>query len=175
MLAGLLSTMVVVGSVLFVVSIPVGRVSSYLVPVIDGLLIVLGVLLLAGRNPFNRLSGMRVPLVANPYGQAYAYGVMLGPIALPCAGPFLAALLAVSVGVGDAIAQIGTFVVFGLGFGLPLVLLSLLASSRQRDVVRAVVSHRRVIESVSGVLLIVVALIDLSQSWDGILFTLGLG
>ena len=111
--------MVVVGSVLFVVSIPVGRVSSYLVPVIDGLLIVLGVLLLAGRNPFNRLSGMRVPLVANPYGQAYAYGVMLGPIALPCAGPFLAALLAVSVGVGDAIAQIGTFVVFGLGLGCP--------------------------------------------------------
>jgi cytochrome c-type biogenesis protein len=174
-LAGLLSTMVVIGIVLFLVAVPVGRVSSYLVPVVDGVLIALGVLLLVGRNPFNRLPGMRVPLVSNPYGQAYAYGVMLGPIALPCAGPFLAALLAVSVGIGDAAAQVGTFVVFGLGFGLPLVVLSLLASSRQREVVRVVVSHHRLIEIVSGVVLIAVALVDLQQSWDGILFTLGLG
>jgi cytochrome c-type biogenesis protein len=173
-LAGLLSTMVVIGLLLFLVAIPIGRVASYLVPVIDGVLIVLGVLLLTGRNPFNRLPGMRVPLVANPYGQAYAYGVMLGPIALPCAGPFLAALLAVSVGIGDAAAQIGTFLVFGLGFGLPLVILSLLASSRQREVVRAVVSHHRPIEIVSGLVLIAVALVDLRESWDGILFTFGL-
>jgi cytochrome c-type biogenesis protein len=99
---------------------------------------------------------------------------MLGPIALPCAGPFLAALLAVSVGIGDAVAQIGVFLVFGLGFGLPLVLLSLLAGSRQREVVRVVVSHHRVIEIVSGVVLIAVALIDLRENWDGILFTLGI-
>jgi cytochrome c-type biogenesis protein len=173
-LAGLLSTMVVIGLLLFLVAIPVGRVSSYLVPIIDGLLIVLGALLLVGRNPFNRLPGMRVPLVANPYGQAYAYGVMLGPIALPCAGPFLAALLAVSVGIGDAAAQVGTFLVFGLGFGLPLVVLSLLAGSRQRDVVRTVVAHHRLIEIVSGAVLIAVALIDLRENWDGILFSLGL-
>ncbi len=173
-LAGLLTTMIAIGTLLFVIAIPIGRVASYLVPLIDGLLIALGVLLLIGHNPFNRLPGMRVPLVSNPYGQAYAYGIMLGPIALPCAGPFLAALLAVSVGLGDAVAQIGTFVVFGLGFGLPLVLLSLLASSRQRQVVQVVVSHHRLIEIVSGVVLIAVALVDLRESWDGILFTFGL-
>ena len=173
-LAGLLTTMIAIGTLLFVIAIPIGRVASYLVPLIDGLLIALGVLLLIGRNPFNRLPGMRVPLVSNPYGQAYAYGIMLGPIALPCAGPFLAALLAVSVGLGDAVAQIGTFVVFGLGFGLPLVLLSLLASSRQRQVVQVVVSHHRLIEIVSGVVLIAVALVDLRENWDGILFTFGL-
>jgi cytochrome c-type biogenesis protein len=173
-LLGLLTTMVGVGLVLFVVSIPVGRVASYLVPIVDGLLIVLGVLLLAGRNPFNRLPGMRVPLVSNPYGQAWVYGVMLGPIALPCAGPFLAALLAVSVGFTDAVAQLGTFVVFGLGFGLPLVVLSLLAGTRQRAIVRFVLDRHRAIEIVSGFVLVAVALYDLRENWDGILFTLGL-
>jgi predicted anti-sigma-YlaC factor YlaD len=95
-LAGLLTTMIVLGAVLVVVSVPVGRVASFLVPIVDLLLLVLGVLLIAGRNPFNRLPGLGVPIVRNPYGQAYVYGVMLGPIALPCAGPFLAAMLAVS-------------------------------------------------------------------------------
>ncbi len=173
-LAGLLTTMVLIGALLFVVAIPVGRVASYLVPIVDGLLIVIGVLLLSGRNPFNRLPGMQVPLVSNPYGQAYVYGIMLGPIALPCAGPFLVALLAVSVGAGDAILRMGTFVVFGLGFGLPLVLLSLLAGTRQRAIVRFVLDRHRAIEVVSGVVLIAVALYDLRENWDGILFTLGL-
>lgn len=173
-LAGLLTTMVVVGAVLVVVAIPIGRVASLLVPIVDGLLIVLGVLLIVGRNPFNRLPGLAVPIVRNPFGQAYVYGLMLGPIALPCAGPFLAALLAVSVGFGDAVLRMGTFVVFGLGFGLPLVVLSLLAGARQRSIVRFVTSHHRAIEIVSGVVLILVALWDVRENWDGILFTLGL-
>jgi cytochrome c-type biogenesis protein len=173
-LAGLLTTMIVLGAVLVVVSVPVGRVASFLVPIVDVLLLVLGVLLIAGRNPFNRLPGLGVPIVRNPYGQAYVYGVMLGPIALPCAGPFLAAMLAVSVGFGDVVLRLGTFVVFGLGFGLPLVLLSLLAGARQRSIVRFVLAHHRAIEVISGVVLIAVALWDLRENWDGILFTLGL-
>jgi cytochrome c-type biogenesis protein len=115
-----------------------------------------------------------VPIVRNPYGQAYVYGIMLGPLALPCAGPFLAALLALSVGVGDAVLQLGTFVVFGLGFGLPLLILSLLAGARQQSIVRWVTAHHRPIEVVSGVILIAVALWDLRENWEGILFTLGL-
>jgi cytochrome c-type biogenesis protein len=173
-LAGLLTTMVIVGTVLVVASVPVGRVASLLVPIVDGLLLALGILLIAGRNPFNRLPGLQVPLVRNPFGQAYVYGVMLGPIALPCAGPFLAALLAVSVGLGDAVLRLGTFVVFGLGFGLPLVVLSLLAGARQRSIVGWVTSHHRAIELIAGVVLIAVALWDLRENWDGILFTLGL-
>ena len=173
-LFGLLTTMVVLGIILVLVSAPIGRVASLLIPAIDLFLLTLGVLLLAGRNPFNRLPGMRVPIVRNPFGQAYVYGIMLGPIALPCAGPFLAALLAVSVGFGDAFAQLGTFIVFGLGFGLPLVLLSLLAGARQREVVRFVLDRHRPIEIVSGLVLIAVALWDLRENWDGILFTLGL-
>ena len=173
-LAGLLTTMIVLGAILVVVSVPIGRVASFLVPIVDAFLIILGVLLIAGRNPFNRLPGLGVPIVRNPYGQAYVYGVMLGPIALPCAGPFLAAMLAVSVGFGDVVLRLGTFVVFGLGFGLPLVVLSLLAGARQRSIVRFVLSHHRAIEIVSGVVLITVALWDVRENWDGILFTLGL-
>jgi cytochrome c-type biogenesis protein len=173
-LFGVLTTMTLVGAVLFAVSIPVGQVASLLVPVIDGLLIVLGILLIAGRNPFIRLPGMKVPLVKNPYAQAYVYGTMLGPLALPCAGPFLAALLALSAGFGDAALRLGTFVVFGLGFGLPLVLLSLLAGARQRQVVRFVLDRHRAIELIAGVVLIAVALWDLRENWEGILFTFGL-
>ena len=75
-------------------------------------------LLLAGPQPVQPAPrAWRSRSSGNPYGQAYVYGLMLGPIALPCAGPFLAALLALSVGLGDAVLRLGTFVVFGLGLG----------------------------------------------------------
>ena len=173
-LAGVLTTMVAVGIVLAAVAVPTSRLLAYVTPVVDALLVVLGVLLIAGRNPFQRLPGMRVPLVANPYGQAYVYGVMLGPIALPCAGPFLVSLLGISLGVPDAVGKVGTFVVFGFGFGLPLVLLSLVAGLRGREIVRWIVMRHRAIEVVAGVVLIVVAVVDLVDKWPLVATTLGI-
>jgi cytochrome c-type biogenesis protein len=172
-LGGVLTTMIAVGVFLLAISVPVGQVAVYLIPVIDAFLVSLGLLLLLGRNPFQRLPGTQVPLVANPYGQAYVYGVMLGPLALPCAGPFLVALLALSVGLGDAALRLGTFVVFGLGFGLPLLILSVLAGARQQAIVRWTVRHHRAIEIVAGVVLIAVALYDLRENWENLAFTFG--
>lgn len=173
-LAGVLTTMTAVGVVLAAAAVPTSRLLAYATPVVDGLLILLGVLLLAGRNPFERLPGMRVPVVANPYRQAYVYGIVLGPIALPCAGPFLVSLLGISIGIADAAGKVGTFLVFGLGFGLPLVVLSLLAGTRSREIVGWIVAHHRAVEIVAGLLLIVVAIVDLADKWDSIRLTLGI-
>jgi cytochrome c-type biogenesis protein len=172
-LLGVLTTMLVVGIVLVAVAVPTGRLLAIATPAIDGLLIVLGVLLIMGRNPFYRLPSFRVPVLNNPFGQAYVYGIVLGPLALPCAGPFLVSLLGISLGVADAIGKIGTFLLFGLGFGLPLVLLSLVAAARGQAVVRWIVRHHRPIEIASGVLLIAVAVLDLRDKWDSIWLSLG--
>jgi cytochrome c-type biogenesis protein len=173
-LGGVLTTMLAVAVILVAVAVPIGAVLGYLIPLVDGILILLGVLLLAGRNPFERLPGATVPIVANPYGQAYLYGLMLGPLALPCAGAFALSLIAFSVGLADALPRILTFLAFGLGFGLPLVLLSLLAGARRQAVVRVITRHHRTIEIVGGVLLISVGLWDLGMNWDNILLTFGL-
>jgi len=172
-LAGVLTTMIVVGIGLSILGVTTGRLLAYVTPLVDGLMIVLGILLLAGRNPFARMPGLQVPILANPFGQAYMYGLMLGPIALPCAGPFLISLLGISLGLTDAIGKIGTFLIFGLGFGLPLVVLSLLAAARGQVVVRWIVQRHRGIEIVAGFLLIAVAILDLVDKWDEIVGTLG--
>lgn len=173
-LFGVMTTMLAVAIVLVAISAPMGPLLAYLTPIVDGILIVLGILLIAGRNPFEKLPGMRVPDVANPYRQAYLYGVMLGPIALPCAGPFLVTLLGISLGIGDAIGKVATFAVFGLGFGLPLVLLSLLAGVRARSVVSWIIERHRAIELFAGTLLVLVGIYDLIDKWESIQSSLGL-
>ena len=172
-LAGVLTTMLGVAIVLAAVSVPMGAVLGVAVPLVDGILITLGVLLLAGRNPFERLPGASVPIVGNPYGQAYLYGLMLGPLALPCAGAFALTMIAVSIGLEETLPRIATFLAFGLGFGLPLVILSLLAGASRERTVRFLVRHHRTIEVVGGLLLIGVGIWDLTVNADSIRLTFG--
>lgn len=171
-LAGVLTTMLIVAFVLVAVSVPIGALLGVVIPLVDALLITLGVLLLLGRNPFEGLPGMRVPLVSNAFAQAYVYGLLLGPLALPCAGAFALSLIAFSVGLEETLPRILTFVVYGLGFGLPLVLLSLLAGARRQAVVRFITSHHRAIEVVGGVLLVSAGAWDLAINWDAITSTI---
>jgi len=166
--------MLALAVVLVLVALPIGAVLGYLVPAVDLLLITLGVLLLTGRNPFERLPGTQVPIVANPFGQAYLYGLMLGPLALPCAGAFALSLIAYSVGLAETLPRIVTFIAYGLGSGLPLVVLSLLAGARRERTVRFVTRNHRRIEIIGGVLLVGVGVGDLILNWDSIRLTFGL-
>ncbi|MBM4409013.1 MAG: cytochrome C biogenesis protein, partial [Chloroflexi bacterium] len=56
-LAGVLTVMLAIGLLLSVLAVPVGSVLAWLVPLVDLVLIVLGILLIAGRNPFERMPG----------------------------------------------------------------------------------------------------------------------
>lgn len=163
-LAGLLTTMVAIGAALSALALPFGDVLRWSVPVTTVVLVVLGLLLLAGRNPFERLAGVRVPVVRNPIGQAYVYGLLVGPVALPCAGPFLIALLAISVGLGDSLARVGSFVVYGLGFGLPLVALAVVGAARGQSFSRILAQHHLALFRAMGALLIATALYELIAS-----------
>jgi cytochrome c-type biogenesis protein len=173
-LAGLITSMLIIGLVVVALSAPISSLLGFAIPVIDLLLISLGVMLLAGINPFLKAPQVRVPGASGPTSQAYLYGVFLGPIALPCAGPFLIATLAISVGAAETVGTMATFAVFALGFGMPLVLLSVLARARQDQVVRFLTRHHRAIEVVSGVLLIGAGIWDLWLNWESILLTFGL-
>ena len=170
-LLGLLTAMTLIGFAVFAVAMPMGKILAYAIPFIDLLLIALGVMLLAGINPFMRARSIRVPGARGPLSQAFVYGMFLGPVALPCAGPFLVALLAISVGAAETVGALATFFAFGLGFGLPLVLLSVLARAWQERVVRFLARHHRQIEVLSGVLLILAGLWDLSTNWESLLLT----
>jgi len=157
---GVLTSVVAVGVVVSLLAVPLNNLLSVVVPLSTAVLLVLGLLLLGGRNPFARLGGVQIPIVRQPASQAYVYGLMLGPVALPCSGPFLVALLAISVGLADATLQVGTFVLFGLGFGLPLILLSLVGAARGRAVARAISRRHAVITRIAGALLILAALAE---------------
>ena len=165
-LAGVLTMMLALGGLIALLSIPVGNVLRYIVPLADLFIMTLGVLMVMDRNPFKTLPQIQVPLLRHPFMNAYVYGFLYGPIALPCSGPLVVAIFALSFTVGEALSKLWVFLWFGLGFGIPLLILSLLSGAFQRQLTMLFVRHSRLINIIGGLLLIGIAVYDLRLNRD---------
>lgn len=168
---GVVVGMVAIGGLVALLSLSLSRLIGVILPLADVLLVVLGVLLLLGRNPFARLPQLAPASLGRggPAVGAVAYGLLFAPIALPCSGPFLVGIFAFSLTIGDALDQLLFFLAFGIGFGLPLFVLGLLGQARGRQLATLLVRYERPIQVVIGIALIAVGLWDLSINAGAIL------
>jgi cytochrome c-type biogenesis protein len=158
-LAGVLVAMVSLGGLLHLLSRSFSDVLGVMLPVLYGLVAVLGVLMLLDRNPLARMRTTQVPVLSSPAGSAFLYGLAMGPLTLPCTGPLIISAFVVGgvAGTGELVDGLVYFLFFGLGFGWPLVLLPLLAASTQQRMTRFLTRNHRAITILSGVLLLGVA------------------
>jgi len=157
-LAGVLSMMILIGLLLALLSAGFGDILPVLLPVIYIAVIVLGGLMLAGRNPFARLQTAQAPMLRNRPLTAYVYGLFFGPMTLPCTGPIILSAFTVGAGAGDIVGGLLYFLAFGLGFGWPLVALPLIALPAQRRIVSWLGRHHDALTRASGLLLVAVGL-----------------
>ena len=158
-LAGIVTFMVVIGFVLYQLSRAVADILDWLLPLIYGTVFVLGVLMLVGRNPFTRLVRTEAPVLRSPAATAYLYGLFLAPMTLPCTGPLVVSAFVIGgVSGSDALADsLVYFFFYALGFGWPLVVLPILAAPAQHQITRFLARNHRVIEVLTGLLLIGIA------------------
>ena len=137
-LAGVVVAMVAIGLVLHLVSRTVADILDWLLPVMYGLVLVLGVAMVLGRNPFARLATTQVPILRSPAATAFVYGMLMAPLTLPCTGPLVISAFVIGgvSGGGALFESLRYFVWFALGFGWPLVVLPLLAAPKQQAITR---------------------------------------
>jgi cytochrome c biogenesis protein CcdA len=81
-------------------------------------------------------------------------------------------MFGLSLSFDSFIGALAFFMAFGLGFGMPLLAISLLAYSKQVSLVRFFATHRAVVSRVAGAVLVVVGLTDLANNLPFILLTL---
>lgn len=169
--AGVVTGMVAIGAIFALIAQPLGDFNRIVLPIADGLLIGLGILLLAGRNPFARLPQLSPALAVGrgPALGAYVYGLAFAPIAVPCSGPFIVSIFAFSLTVGDVVDQLAFFLAFGIGFGLPLFVLGLLGQLRGRQLAAAMIRWERPLQLVLGAVLVAIGVWDLGNNLDLIL------
>jgi cytochrome c-type biogenesis protein len=158
--------MVTLGGVIALLAVPVGSVLVYLLPLADLLILLLGILLLLNLNPFKTLPQIQLPVLRHPYGTAFVYGLLYGPITFPCSGPMVVSIFALSLTIGEAFNQLWVFLWFGLGLGVPLLIISFLSAALQNQLTVLFARYNRVVNFIGGLLLVAIAVYDLAQNWE---------
>ncbi len=156
-LLGILSMMTLIGFILYTVQQSFDSVLLYVLPLIYGLVILLGLLMFSGRNPFAKLATVQAPILSNRYATAYVYGLLFGPMTLPCTGPIIFSAFALGAGsTGALLDGLAYFFAFGLGFGWPLVILPFFAIAAQRRFTQTLTRNHTLLTRVSGTLLVII-------------------
>jgi len=158
-LAGVLSLMLIMSIIVFSLQASFGIFLSWLLPLIYISIIIIGIAMLLGFNPFNRLATVQSPMLKNPYITAYLYGLFLGPMTLPCTGPIILSSILLSSGSTQTLfREMGFFLAFGIGFGWPLVVLPLFAMPLQRQATGWLNKNHGLLTRISGLIIIGIGL-----------------
>jgi cytochrome c-type biogenesis protein len=168
-LAGVLTMMLALGGLIAALAVSIGRILMYVIPVADVLILSLGVLLVLDRNPFKAIPQIRVPVLRHPFLNAYIYGLLYGPLTLPCSGPLVVSIFALSLTVGEAFSTLWVFLWFGVGFGTPLFILSLVSGALQHRLTFLFARDSRLINAIGGLLLMGIAIYDIVQNSEMLL------
>lgn len=156
-LAGVLTMMILIGCVLYLLNSTFGDALRFILPVVYATVIILGLLMLSGRNPFARLTMIQAPVLSNPYATAYLYGLLLGPMTLPCTGPIITTAIILGAGSAGGFAREMIYVLaFGLGFGWPLMILPFFAVAAQRRFTQFLSRRHLLLTRFSGILLVAI-------------------
>ena len=131
-------------------------------PIVVAVLALFGFLLIANENPFDKLPYVKLPKLGGPLLSAYAYGSLYGVIAFPCSSLYILPFtILVSLSKISSFEVFIFFLSFGLGLGLPLVVVSFLSRVQGDWLVRQFAKRTRIMNVIVGLVLVGIALYDL--------------
>lgn len=99
-----------------------------------------------------------VPGAKQPLSAAFLLGITFGFIILPCNAAAIAVLLALASTASGFSEGIGSFLCFGLGITLPLILIASLSQARNRQIAGFLNRNSRAIRLISGLVMLAISL-----------------
>ncbi len=165
--AGLAASFVAMGVLTSLFGAAVGPAIPALEKIVALLVVITGVLLIAGVNPFKRLAFLqRVRAPGRGRWSGLLLGLSLGLVWIPCVGPLLSSVLAMVAARGTLAAGVALLLVYSLGFSVPMLAVGY-GSRSLRTRVRLVASHPVAVRWASGLLLVALGAVILRK---GMLF-----
>jgi cytochrome c-type biogenesis protein len=144
--------------------------SAGLTQLFGGLAIVLGLLFAGVFDRFPITGRIARPSVRPRAGLAGAplLGVVFGLSWTPCVGPTLAVVMGLATDSGTAVRGAVLMFVYGLGLGIPFLIVAL-AFERGMTAFAFAKRHARLVTRIGGGMLVVVGILQLTGAWSGML------
>jgi cytochrome c-type biogenesis protein len=157
--AGVIAAMFAVGLIfVYLLNISTGTVIGIICPILYALLAIVSIAMIAGIDISRFIPRIAAPTADSPHISAFLFGAFFGLIALPCnPGPIIF-LFAHSSTAMSALTNFVTFVCFGVGMALPLLVLSFVSDIMGKRIISLFIRHQRVITAIAGVIMLIISL-----------------
>jgi cytochrome c-type biogenesis protein len=157
--AGVILSMLAFG-ILFVtlVNVSLARFLSLISPIAFLVLAVFSIILILDIDLSRWTGEASLPRSGRPVLDAFLLGLFFGVIILPCNAVAVVALLAIGTTTSGLLTNLGSFLSFGIGMSLPLLVFAGLTETRSREILSWLSRHRRVVNLIAGVVMLAVSL-----------------
>lgn len=157
--AGVILSMLAFG-IIFVtlVRVSLARFLSIISPIAFLVLAVFSIILILDIDLSRWAGGASLPRSGRPVLDAFLLGLFFGVIILPCNAVAVVALIAIGTTTTGLFANLGSFLSFGIGMSLPLLVFAGISEARNREILAWLSRHRRIINIVAGVVMLAVSL-----------------
>ena len=139
-----------------VLQVSLTRVVGIISPIAFGLLALVSLTLIFNVDFGRFFPQIKSPTAKNPLIHAFLYGLFFGAIVIPCNPGMIAAFFTktVAMSTSDYFLNILNFIVYGIGVGFPLVVLSFLAAGKSQVIIRFLVKYKSIINRIAGVVML---------------------
>lgn len=157
--AGVIASMFVIGLIFSgLLQASLTKVTAIVSPIAFGILAIISLLLIFNVDLGKFFPQTHAPVLKNPYYSALIFGLFFGAIVLPCNPASLAILFAVSTSVTRFLTNLLNFLFFGIGMGLPLLVLAYLSAASGKTLINWLTSHKKSINITAGIIMLVISL-----------------
>ena len=94
----------------------------------------------------------------NPKINALLYGFFFGGIIMPCNPGFIAAFFTRALLFESPISSLLSFLTFGIGIALPLLILSILSIGASRQIISKFIEYKKQINLIAGLIMLVISI-----------------
>jgi cytochrome c-type biogenesis protein len=156
--AGMILSMLIAGFIFItVLQLSFSELIQVLSPVAFILLAGISIILIAGIDIGSFIPSNCLPTIQSPRASAFIFGFFFGMLALPCnPGPIIV-LFALSMNTLGYLDNLVSFILFGIGMALPLIVLTVITASRSRTAIGFLTKNKKSINRVAGVLMLVIS------------------
>lgn len=156
--AGVIAFMALLGIIFTsVLKVSLTSVISIISPIAFSILSLISLLLIFNVDISAYLPKMDTPKTKDPYLRSFFFGFFFGPIIIPCNPGFIAAFFVKSLSAAGVMNMLN-FLLFGLGIGFPLLVISLLSARAGIRVARFFAKNARWINLFAGIIMLGISL-----------------
>jgi cytochrome c-type biogenesis protein len=127
-------------------------------PIAFGVLFLISLILVFNVDIGKYIPKAKTPTgIKNPWVNSFSFGFFFGAIVVPCNPAFIAVLFTRTISTIGYIENLLNFLFFGVGMGFPLLVFSLVSTAKSSAVIGYLTEHKRGINLVTGVFIMVIS------------------